>query len=158
MKKNILTLAGCVLICLAVGFVGSIFTAPAIGSWYAFLNKPSFNPPAWIFAPVWTLLYILMGIALFLVYQKIKENKAARPAVIIFFVHLFFNFSWSLVFFGLKMIPLAFSNIIILWLLIVYLIIIFWQIDKRASILLWPYLVWVSFASVLNYSILMLNR
>ena len=158
MKKNILTLAGCVLICLAVGFIGSVFTTPAIGSWYAFLNKPSFNPPAWIFAPVWTLLYILMGIALFLVYKKIKENKAVRPAVIIFFVHLFLNFSWSLVFFGLKMIPLAFANIIILWLLIAYLIIIFWKIDKRASILLWPYLAWVSFASVLNYSILMLNR
>jgi len=157
MKKNILSLGGCILICLAVGFVGSIFTAPAIGSWYVYLNKPAFNPPSWLFAPVWTLLYVLMGVALFLVYKKIKGNKNAMPAVIIFFVHLFFNFSWSLVFFGLKMIPLAFANIVILWLMIAALIIIFWRIDKRASILLWPYLAWVSFASVLNCSIMILN-
>jgi translocator protein len=158
MKKSILTLGGCILACLCAGFVGSVFTTPAIGSWYAFLNKPTFNPPAWIFAPVWTLLYILMGIALFLVYEKIKANKLTRQGVIVFAIHLVFNLSWSIVFFGAKMIPLAFANIIILWLLIVYLVIIFWRIDKRASILLWPYLAWVSFASVLNYSIMMLNR
>jgi translocator protein len=157
MKKNILSLAGCILICLAAGFVGSVFTTPAISSWYVYLNKPAFNPPAWIFAPVWTLLYILMGIALFLVYRKVKENKLAVLGLIIFIIHLLFNTSWSIVFFGLKMIPLAFANIAILWFLIVYLIIIFWRIDKRASILLWPYLVWVSFASVLNFSIMMLN-
>jgi translocator protein len=158
MKKDFLYFTGCILLCLLVGFVGSIFTTPAINSWYAYLNKPAFNPPAWIFAPVWTLLYVLMGIALFLVYKKIKENKAALLAVIIFLTHLFFNFSWSLVFFGFKMITPAFANIIVLWLLIFYLIIIFWQIDKRASALLWPYLAWVSFATVLNYSIMVLNR
>jgi tryptophan-rich sensory protein len=158
MKKNIWILIGCILICLAAGFVGSIFTTPAIGFWYAFLNKPSFNPPAWIFAPVWTLLYILMGIALFLVYKKIKKNKLAVQASIVFLIHLLFNFSWSLVFFGMKMVPLAFVNIAILWLMIIYLVIIFWRIDKRASILLWPYLAWVSFASILNYSIMVLNR
>jgi tryptophan-rich sensory protein len=158
MKKNTLILVGCILICLCAGLIGSLFTTPAIGSWYAFLNKPTFNPPAWIFAPVWTLLYVLMGIALFFVYRKIKENKSAKSAAIIFVVHLLFNASWSIIFFGAKIIPLAFANIVILWLLIVYLAIIFWRIDKRASILLWPYLAWVSFASVLNYSIMMLNR
>jgi tryptophan-rich sensory protein len=158
MKKNILILGGCILACLCAGFVGSVFTTPAIGSWYAFLNKPTFNPPAWIFAPVWTSLYILMGIALFLIYEKIKANKLAKQGVIVFAVHLVFNLSWSIVFFGAKTIPLAFANIVILWLMIVYLVVIFWRIDKRASILLWPYLAWVSFASVLNYSIMMLNR
>jgi translocator protein len=158
MKKNILVLSSCILICLGVGFVGSVFTTPAIGSWYAFLNKPTFSPPNWVFAPVWTLLYILMGISLFLVYEKIKANKSAKQGVIVFAIHLFFNLSWSIVFFGVKIIPLAFANIAILWLLIVYLIVVFWRIDKRASILLWPYLAWVSFASVLNYSIMMLNQ
>jgi len=158
MKNKILGLAACILICLAAGFIGSLFTTSAIGSWYVYLNKPVFNPPAWIFAPVWTLLYILMGIALFLVYRQIGKNKLAVLGLIIFIIHLLFNASWSIIFFGLKMIPLAFANIIILWLLIVYLIIIFWLIDKRASILLWPYLAWVSFASVLNFSVMILNR
>ncbi|HTW96495.1 MAG TPA: TspO/MBR family protein [Candidatus Methylomirabilis sp.] len=157
MQRKIFTFVGCILLCLAAGFIGSLFTTPAIGSWYVYLNKPSFNPPAWIFAPVWTLLYILMGIALFLVIQKAKENKLARTGKIIFAIHLILNASWSIIFFGAKMIPLAFANIVILWLLIVYLIIIFWRIDKRASILLWPYLAWVSFASLLNYFIMMLN-
>ncbi|MDD4901626.1 MAG: tryptophan-rich sensory protein [Patescibacteria group bacterium] len=158
MKKRILILGGCILVCLFVGLIGSIFTTPAIGSWYVFLNKPAFNPPAWIFAPVWTLLYILMGIALFLVFRKVRENKLAKTGSIIFVIHLALNASWSIIFFGAKMIPLAFANIVILWLLIVYLIIVFWRIDRRASILLWPYLAWVSFASVLNFSLMLLNR
>ncbi|HTX86867.1 MAG TPA: TspO/MBR family protein [Candidatus Nanoarchaeia archaeon] len=158
MKKSILTLAGCILICLSVGFVGSVFTEPAINSWYAYLQKPSFNPPAWIFAPVWTLLYILMGIAAYLVIKKIKENRLAIAGIIIFAIHLIINVSWSIIFFGAKMIPLSFADIIVLWLLIVCLIIVFWRIDKRASLLLWPYLAWVSFASLLNLSIMLLNR
>jgi tryptophan-rich sensory protein len=157
MKSKLLILAGCILLPLCVGFVGSIFTTPAIGSWYAFLSKPSFNPPSWIFAPVWTLLYVLMGIALFLVYQKAVKNKLAWRAAIFFLIHLFFNFSWSIVFFGLKMIPLALANIVFLWLMIVCLVVLFWRIDKRASMLLWPYLAWVSFASVLNYFLMVLN-
>jgi translocator protein len=157
MKKNILVLVGCILVCLCAGFIGSLFTTPAINAWYVYLNKPPFNPPAWIFAPVWTLLYILMGVALFLVYRQTKKNKYAVQGSILFEIHLLFNVSWSVVFFGLKMIPLAFVNIIILWALIVWLIILFWRIDKRASILLWPYLAWVSFASVLNLSIMLLN-
>jgi translocator protein len=158
MKKNILSLVGCILICLAAGFVGSLFTTPAISSWYAYLHKPAFNPPSWIFAPVWTLLYILMGVALFLVFRQIKNNKLAVFGSIIFVIHLLFNISWSIVFFGMKMLVLAFANIMILWLLIAYLAIIFWHLDKRASILLWPYWIWVSFASILNFSIIVLNR
>lgn len=157
MQKKFLTLVGCILLPLGAGFVGSVFTTPAIGSWYAFLNKPSFNPPSWLFAPVWTLLYILMGIALFLVYQKAKENKFAALGSFIFVIHLMLNTSWSIIFFGAKMISLAFVNIIVLWFLIVFLILIFWRADKRASILLWPYLAWVSFASVLNFYLMILN-
>ena len=158
MKKDLLKLAGCILLCLYVGFIGIGFTTPALAAWYQYLNKPSFNPPNWIFGPVWTLLYILMGIALFLVYKKTKENRLAKQGVFVFMVHLAFNFSWSIIFFGGQMIALAFANIIVLWLFIVYLTIIFWRVDKRASILLWPYLAWVSFASVLNYAIMFLNR
>jgi translocator protein len=158
MKKKLFIFSGCILLCLGAGLIGTIFTTPAIGSWYAYLHQPIFSPPNWIFAPVWTLLYILMGIALFLVYEKIKTNKLATQGVIVFVIHLFFNFSWSIIFFGAKMIPLAFANIVILWLLIVYLVVVFWRIDKRASVLLWPYLAWVSFASVLNFYIMILNR
>jgi benzodiazapine receptor len=157
MKKKLLILVTCIALPLCAGFIGSLFTTPAIGSWYAYLNKPSFNPPSWIFAPVWTLLYILMGVAFFLIYQKAKENKFAALGSFIFVIHLMLNASWSIIFFGAKMIPLAFANIIILWLLIAFLILIFWRVDKRASILLWPYLAWVSFASVLNFSIMVLN-
>jgi len=157
MKKNFLSLAGCILLCLGAGFVGSVFTTPAINSWYVYLNKPAFNPPAWLFAPVWTLLYVLMGIALFLVYRKAKENKFAALSSFIFVIHLIFNTSWSIIFFGVKMIPQAFANIVLLWLLIVFLIFAFWRVDKRASILLWPYLIWVSFASILNFYLMILN-
>lgn len=157
MKKILLSLFGSLILCLGAGFIGSVFTTPAIGSWYAYLNKPSFNPPSWLFAPVWTTLYILMGIALFLVYKKAKENKFAALGSFVFVIHLALNASWSIIFFGVKMIPLAFVNIIVLWLVIVFLILIFWRVDKRASMLLWPYLAWVSFASVLNYYLMILN-
>ena len=157
MKKNFLSLAGCILLCLGTGLIGSAFTTPAIGSWFIYLHKPVFSPPNWLFAPVWTLLYILMGIALFLVFRKTKENKLAALGSLIFVIHLILNASWSIIFFGFKMIPLAFTNIVLLWLLIVFLIFAFWRVDKRASMLLWPYLIWVSFASVLNYYLMILN-
>lgn len=134
------------------GLVGSFFTAPAISNWYAFLEKPSFNPPSWIFGPAWILLYILMGISSYLVWQK-----GDKKALTIFWIHLFFNALWSIVFFGLQNPGLAFLNIIVIWVFIIVLIIKFWKINKWSSILLIPYLLWVSFASVLNYFIWQLN-
>ncbi|KPJ55153.1 TspO protein [Parcubacteria bacterium DG_72] len=139
------------------GLIGSLFTFSAIATWYAVLEKPSFSPPNWIFGPVWILLYVLMGISIYLIWSKAEEDRKAKGAVWLFWLHLFFNASWSVVFFGLKNPGLAFFNIIIIWVLIVVLMIKFWQIRKWSAILLIPYLLWVSFASVLNYFIWQLN-
>lgn len=133
------------------GLVGSLFTISAIPTWYATLNKPSFSPPNWIFGPVWTTLYILMGISLYLVWSKGKKG------VMLFKLHLILNALWSILFFGLRSPMLGLIAIIILWTMILALIKIFWKIDKTASILLWPYLAWVSFATILNLAILLLN-
>ncbi len=154
--KNTISLIISVLICQSAGLIGSIFTGPAIPNWYANLNKPGFNPPSWVFAPAWLLLYTLMGIAAFLVWQK-REEPLAKTALIIFAIHLIFNALWSVLFFGLKNPGLAFIEIIILFLLILTLIILFYKIDHCAAYLLIPYLLWVSFASILNYSIFRLN-
>ena len=139
------------------GIVGSVFTIKEIAKWYLFLNKPSFNPPDWLFGPVWIVLYTLMGISLYLVWSKGYKEANIRRAVNIFFVHLAVNSLWSIVFFGLHYLGLAFVIIVTLWLMIFYLIKIFWSISKSAAYLLIPYLLWVSFASLLNYSIWMLN-
>lgn len=139
------------------GIIGSLFTTPAISTWYATLQRPSFSPPNWLFGPVWITLYILMGISVYLIWQKVEKNKTARGALWLFWIHLFFNAIWSIIFFGLQNLGMAFINIIIIWLLIVALVIKFWKINCWASYLLIPYLLWVSFASVLNYFIWYLN-
>ena len=155
--KNPKLLVFSIVICQLAGVVGSFATTSAIPTWYVTLNKPSFNPPNWIFGPVWVTLYALMGISLYLVWQKVKDNKRAKYSVKIFIAHLLLNSLWSIVFFGFRDLSLALDVIAALWLLIVYVIYLFWKIDKRASYLLIPYLFWVSFASILNYSIWQLN-
>ena len=139
------------------GIVGSLFTTSAIPTWYATLQRPSFSPPNWLFGPAWITLYILMGISVYLIWQKVEKNKTAKSALWLFWVHLVFNASWSIVFFGLQNPGLAFINIIIIRLLIIALMIKFWKINRWASYLLIPYLLWVSFASALNYFIWYLN-
>jgi len=139
------------------GLVGSFFTTSAIPTWYAMLQKPSFSPPNWIFGPTWIILYILMGISVYLIWQRIEENKKAKGVMWLFWIHLFFNAIWSITFFGLQNPGLAFVNIIIIWLLIIILMIKFWKINKWSTYLLIPYFIWVSFASVLNYFIWYLN-
>ncbi|MFH0840775.1 MAG: TspO/MBR family protein [bacterium] len=139
------------------GVIGSVFTVSSISTWYATLEKPSFNPPSWLFGPVWILLYLLMGISIYLVWQKIKENKKVKAGMILFWIHLFFNAIWSIIFFGFQNIALAFVNIVIIWLMIIILIIKFWKINKWSAYLLIPYFLWVSFASILNYAIWYLN-
>jgi len=139
------------------GIVGSLFTTSAIPTWYAGLEKPSFSPPNWLFGPVWIILYILMGSSVYLVWQKIEENKKVRGALWLFWIHLVFNATWSIIFFGLRNPGLAFLNIITIWLLIIVLIIKFWKFSYWSSYLLIPYLLWVSFASGLNYFIWRLN-
>ena len=166
MIKKVLQLLAALIICQAAGVIGSLFTSNAIYTWYAELNKPSFNPPSEVFAPVWILLYLMMGISLWLVWQKLEvkkwhfwttKNKVAYTGIVLFLIQLALNSLWSIFFFGLHN-PLAALIVIIeLWAMILLTIIWFWRVSKPASILLWPYLGWVSFATVLNVMFVILN-
>jgi len=141
----------------AAGIIGSLFTASAVSTWYVTLAKPVYNPPSWVFGPVWLLLYTMMGVSLYLVWQKRSKKKSHQFALTIFYVHLFLNALWSILFFGLKNPQAALYDIVLLWVLLLLTIILFYKISKPASYLLWPYLLWVSFAANLNYMIWILN-
>jgi tryptophan-rich sensory protein len=143
------------VICQAAGLIGSIFTAPAIPRWYASLVKPSFNPPNWVFGPVWIMLYVLMGVSLFLVWKQ--EGRKTKVAIYVFFLQLALNTAWSPLFFGLEMPLAAFVVIILLWIAILVTILKFYKFSKLASYLLVPYILWVSFAAVLNFFLWFLN-
>lgn len=155
-NKKILTYIGFILVCQMAGIIGSLFTAPAVKGWYTTINKSPLNPPSWVFAPVWTTLFIMMGVAVSIIWLSGK-NETRSKALKVFFIQLFLNTLWSIIFFGLKNPPLAFIEIVVLWFAILYTIILFRKIDKKASYLLIPYILWVSFASVLNLSIAILN-
>ena len=139
-----------------VGTVGALFTFPSIASWYMLLEKPSFTPPDWLFGPVWSTLYVLMGISLFLVVRHAIKGSSIR-AVQLFFLQLFLNLLWSIVFFGSHSIGGGLVVIITMWFLIVLTILKFAKISQTASLLLLPYLAWVTFATYLNFAIFMLN-
>jgi translocator protein len=139
------------------GFLGSIFTISAIPGWYATLIKPVFSPPNYVFGPVWSILYLLMGISAYLVWKEGLGKKKVKMALKIFFVQLALNTLWSILFFGLKSPTLSFIEIILLWILIFVTIKEFYQISKIAGLLLVPYILWVTFASILNVSIVLLN-
>lgn len=139
------------------GIIGSVFTVSSIPTWYATLNRPPLSPPNWLFGPVWTTLYALMGIAAFLVWKKGLDRKDVKLALGIFLGQLVLNSLWSIIFFGLQNPGAALVEIIFLWLAIVATIIAFAKISKSAAWLLLPYLLWVSFAAYLNYSIWTLN-
>ncbi|WP_348812959.1 TspO/MBR family protein [Flavobacterium maritimum] len=148
-----------VVTCLAIGYFSGIVTRSSITTWYPTLIKPSFNPPNWIFAPVWSMLYVMMGVAAGLVWSKIESDKeAVKKALVVFAIQLALNALWSYLFFGLHNPLLAGLEIIILWLMIYETYIQFAKINKIAGYLLIPYLLWVSFATVLNGSIWWLNR
>lgn len=147
-----------IIICQLAGVVGSVFTITAIPGWYASLIKPSFSPPNWLFGPVWLTLYILMGLALALVWAKGIGDKKVKQAVILFGVQLLLNVLWSILFFGLHLTFLAFLEIVMMLGFIVLTTRRFYRIERRAAYLMLPYLAWVSFASVLNFSIWFLNR
>ena len=149
----------CVAICLAVGYLSSNVTQSSIKTWYPTIEKPIFNPPNWVFAPVWTMLFIMMGIAAGMVWNKLESNKElVKKGLLFFTVQLLLNALWSYLFFGLNNILLALIEIVLLWLIIYETYHIFKQIDKRASYLLIPYLAWVGFATILTGSIFWLNR
>ncbi len=142
-----------ILICEFAGIIGSLFTAQSIPAWYALLAKPKLTPPSWVFAPVWTTLYILMGIAAFLIWTNGLKRRDVKIALGVFAVQLMLNTFWSIIFFGLHSPFGAFIEIIFLWLAILATIITFSKISKPAAWLLAPYILWVSFAAYLNYSI-----
>lgn len=140
---------------LSAGIIGSIFTISSIPTWYTFLNKPVFSPPNWVFGPVWTTLYILMGISYYLIWES--NTKQKYKAIKIFLVQLVLNALWSIIFFGLRNPGLALVEVVALWITIVLTIKLFYPISKSAAYLLIPYLLWVSFASILNLFIVLLN-
>ena len=168
-----------IIICLMAGVIGSVFTTPAIQGWYVGVNKPSFNPPNWIFGPVWSLLFVLMGVSLYIVWinnfevkNKIgTEEKSWNSLtdkflsgewqklniILIFAVQLILNTLWSVIFFGLQNPGVAFFELIALWVAIIYTIVNFYRVSKLAGYLLIPYVLWVSFAGVLNFMIWILN-
>jgi translocator protein len=146
------------LIPLLVGAVAGYFTSKGVSTWYVTLNKPSFNPPNWLFGPVWTTLYVLMGVGLYLVWKKPDDTIGRNIAITIFFIHLVFNFFWSFIFFAWQKPNFAFVEIVMLWLSIVATIYFFYKVDRTAALIQIPYLCWVSFATVLNFAIWQLNK
>lgn len=178
--KKFMYLLAAIVFCQLAGIIGSFFTMPAIKTWYNSLNRPEIAPSNWIFGPVWTFLFFLMGVSLYLVWEKgwkvkVSEKEKKRKtwnifskklwtgswreenAVMIFGLQLVLNVWWSVLFFGLESPDLAFFEIIMLWFAILYTIINFYRISKPAAYLLIPYFLWVSFAAFLNYSFWMIN-
>jgi len=147
-----------ILITLAIGFVASLITRPQIAGWYGTLAKPSFNPPSWLFAPVWGCIYILNAIAAYLVWQQRDDPTNYLTARAVYIIQLALNFSWSIVFFGFHSIVGGLLIIILLWMTILLNIRWFGKFSKATGWLLLPYFLWVSFAAILNYSIYTLNR
>ena len=157
MKIDFVKLIVSIIICQAIGGIGSIFTAPSIPTWYASLAKPWFTPPNWVFAPVWITLFLLMGISMYLIWEKGIGKKNVKVALSVFGAQLVLNAIWSILFFGLQSPFYAFIEIIILWIAILATIISFYKISRPAGIILIPYIVWVTIASSLNYYIWILN-
>ncbi|OPY35697.1 MAG: TspO/MBR family protein [Methanoregula sp. PtaU1.Bin051] len=150
-------LAAALLFCIIAGSLGSLVTVTRPGSWYALLAKPSFQPPNWVFAPVWTVLFFLMGTALYLVWETGIGKPGVRYALYLFFVQFAFNILWSFLFFGLRSPLLGLLDIIVLWCMILATIMAFYKVRKSAVYLLLPYFAWVSFATILNAGIYFLN-
>ena len=155
--KPIYKLIIAVLIPLAVGSLAGYFTASSVNGWYTTLVKPSFNPPNWLFAPVWTSLYIMMGIAFYLIWKKEANDVVKSTAVTLYIVQLALNFLWSFVFFYAQQPGWALVNIILMWIFIYLTILWFGKISSLSAWLLVPYICWVSFATVLNFAIWKLN-
>jgi tryptophan-rich sensory protein len=155
---NMIRLMIAVVVPLAVGGLSGFATARGVQDWYPTLIKPSFNPPSWVFGPVWTVLYLMMGIAAFLVWQKGWDSGAVKAALALFAVQLILNGLWSVLFFGIQSPGLAFSEILLLWVSIGATLVLFWRVSPVSGILLLPYEAWVTFAVVLNGAIWTLNR
>ena len=157
-EQPVLSLLLVVVLVELVGASGSLFTVQGLDVWYETLERPALAPPNWVFGPVWTTLFALIGGAVWLVWRKIDVRpRRVRVALVVFVVHFVANLAWSLVFFGLQQIAAGLVVILVLWLLIVATMWTFYRVDRRAALLLVPYLVWVSFATYLNYEFWVLN-
>lgn len=154
---KIIKLIVSVAVCELAGVVGALFTTSKIPTWYAALNKPSFNPPNWLFGPVWTLLYLLMGVAAYVIWQQGFDHSSVKRALAIFLVQLMLNVLWSFIFFGLESLLGGLVVIILLWGAIFLTISLFLRQSRMAGWLLIPYIAWVTFATVLNAAIFALN-
>jgi tryptophan-rich sensory protein len=152
-SKSTLGLIGWLLVTFAAAWIGSRFLP---GEWYASLAKPAWTPPNAVFAPVWTVLYVLMAVAAWLVWRRAGFSRAGT-ALVLFVVQLCLNALWSYSFFGLERVDIAFVDIVALWVLILVVIVLFWRVDRRAGALMVPYLLWVGFASYLNLELWRLN-
>ena len=155
--RKLIKLVFAIILCEAAGLLGGLFTASSVKTWYVTLDKPFFNPPSWLFGPVWTLLYLMMGVSLYLVWEADARARAKRAAASLFSVQLLLNALWSFIFFGLRMPLAAFIELCLLWIFILLTMVAFKPLSRTAAWLLFPYLVWVSFAGVLNLSIHLLN-
>jgi len=155
--SSIIKLIIAVAIPLVVGGISGYFTVTGVESWYLTIQKPTWNPPNWVFGPVWTTLYVMMGIALFLVWKEDTSRELKAIAFILFGVQLLLNFFWSFIFFKLEQPGWAFAEILVLWTAILACIFAFGQVNKTAAWLLVPYISWVSFATILNGTIWKLN-
>lgn len=156
-KKKVLLFIACITLCQLVGVAGSFITVPNIPGWYAALVKPGFTPPDQVFGTVWTILYIMMGVSLFLVIKDGASNREEKIAAGVFFIQLALNFLWTPVFFHFHALWAAFLVIIVLWLCIAVTIALFYRISRPAAYLLVPYFLWVGYASALNLAIALLN-
>ena len=152
-KNKYLSLAIIILITFSASFIGGYVTTSFKEPWYSEIIRPSFNPPSWVFAPVWTALYIMMSIAIWRVWIKLSDKKILE----IYFYHLFFNASWSVIFFGFHLIELALFNLIIILFFIIKLMRIYFKKERFSFYLMVPYLLWTSYALVLNLTIAILN-
>ena len=155
--SSIVKLIIAIAIPVLVGAISGYFTITGVESWYQTIQKPSWNPPNWIFGPVWTTLYVMMGIALWVVWKEDTSRELKMIAFILFAAQLLLNFFWSLIFFKLEQPGWAFAEIVVLWVAILATIFAFGQVNKVAAWLLVPYIAWVSFAGMLNYTIWRLN-
>ncbi|MCE5297753.1 MAG: tryptophan-rich sensory protein [Methanoregulaceae archaeon] len=156
-RQSALILIGAIVLCNCAGFLGALVTSTGPGTWYESLVKPAFNPPSWIFAPAWTILYILMGISLYLVIMEGRKGRDVRIPLVLFAIQLILNTIWSFAFFALESPVAGLMVILPLWIFILATMIAFFPVRKAAAWLLIPYLLWVSFATVLNYAIYILN-
>lgn len=155
--KKFLRLLASIILCESAGFIGSLFTRQSVSTWYAEIQKPFCTPPSWVFAPAWTILFILIGISFWIIWEKRLEGRENKKAIVLFFAQLLLNIAWSFLFFGLRSPLYALIEIAVLWGAIMATMISFYKISKKAAWLLLPYLLWTGYALSLNLSIYLLN-